>query len=350
MKILIVLICTCLLSPALFAGSMMELKTQIEALQPKKLSSVLVMQDNQLLFESYFNGTKADDLHDIRSASKTLTSLMFGVAIKDGFFEGETDKVLDTFDNYKNLPHSGSKKQNMTYFDLLTMTGPLECDDMNNYSQGHEERMYLTYDWVGFFLNLPIRANPPWEPRMGDNAYGRDFSYCTAGISITAAAIEKQSGMRFSDYTAKTIFKPLGISEYQWQYNGAGITQGGGGLRIKPRDLLKIGQLVLNKGRWQGQQIIPRNWLDKSLRSYSSSIEELKGTYGITWWQFPYPYKEGLVSAFAAAGNGGNYLFVVPELSLAAVITSTAYNTPYMHKQTHNIFAKVILPAIAAKD
>tara|TARA_Y100000034_G_C6850021_1_gene385547 strand:+ start:948 stop:1313 length:366 start_codon:yes stop_codon:yes gene_type:complete len=104
MKILIVLICTCLLSPALFAGSMMELKTQIEALQPKKLSSVLVMQGNQLLFESYFNGTKADDLHDIRSASKTLTSLMFGVAIKDGFFEGETDKVLDTFNNNKNLP------------------------------------------------------------------------------------------------------------------------------------------------------------------------------------------------------------------------------------------------------
>ena len=341
--IFVISILTCVSASA---KNTFNLNTKIEKLQPKKLSSVLVMQHGELLFESYFNGVKPDDLQDIRSASKTLTGLMYGKAIADGYFKSEKDKVLESFTDYSNLQFPSEQKSNMTFFDLLTMTNPLECDDMNNLSLGHEERMYLRYDWIAFFLNLPARANPPWEPKMSDNEYGRDFAYCTAGISVAAAAIERASGMKFSDYTNRTLFEPLGIENIEWPFNEAGLTQGGGGLKISSRDLLKIGQLVLNKGEWDGEQLIPSGWIDKSLQSYSNAMEELNATYGITFWQLPYPYKDGTVRSFAAAGNGGNYLYIVPELELVTVITATAYNTPYMHRQTHQIFADVILPAL----
>ncbi len=334
---------------ACFANSVEQLGISqgVDAIKPKKLSSVLVMQDGKLLFEGYYNGAKADDLHNIRSASKTFTGLMFGVAIADGHFSSSLDKVLAAFPGYKTLLYPSEKKTNMTFFDLLSMTNPLECDDMNNFSMGHEERMYLQYDWVGFFLNLPARGNPPWESKMHEQPYGRDFSYCTAGISITAAAIEQKSGQRLSDYTQTALFDALGIKDVNWPYAETGLTQGGGGVEIKPRDLIKIGQLVLQGGNWQGQQLIPKQWITDSLKPYSLAMEELNATYGITWWRFVYPVADSEVEVFAAAGNGGNYLWVVPELNGTAVITATAYSTPYMHQQSQQIFSKVILPALA---
>lgn len=333
--------------PLVRAQNVLDLNAAIAALQPKKLTSVLVMQHDQLLYESYYNGASVETLHDVRSASKTITGLMFGKAIEDGFFRSEQDKVLQAFPRYHKHLYPGEYKSNMTYFDLLTMTGPLECNDFNNMSAGNEERMYLTYDWVEFFFNLPRRGVPPWELATVGKEYDRTFSYCTAGISITAAAIEAKTGMKFSEYTNKALFSKLGIDKVEWPYNQAGITQGGGGLKIRARDLMKIGQLVLKKGRWNDQELLPTDWLSKSLKSYSLAMAEPKATYGITWWHFQYPYQDGVISSFAATGNGGNYLYIVPELGLSAVITATAYNTRYMHKQTQAIFSQVILPAVA---
>lgn len=336
-------------NPPAHANHNATIASKIAELKPQQLSSVLVMQHNQLLHESYYNGTKADDLHDIRSASKSLTGLMFGRAIADGYFQSEQDKVLPLFKDTRLLSPA-PEKTGMTFFDLLSMTNPLECDDMNELSAGQEEKMYLTKDWVSFFLNLPVRANPPWETPIEKQPYGRDFSYCTAGISVTAAAIEIASGKKLSDYTKAALFQPLGITQSQWLVNAMGITQGGGGVRIKPKDLLKIGQLVLNQGNWQGQQLIPKAWIHKSLQSYSEAMPDMNASYGLTWWRFPFQLHGKTVDSFAAAGNGGNYLFIVPQLNATAVITATAYNTPYMHQQTHAIFAKAILPALKQPD
>lgn len=335
------------LSTQVRAQNVLELDSGIAALQPKKLTSVLVMQHDQLLYESYYNGSSVDTLNDIRSASKTITGLMFGKAIADGFFHSEQDKVLEVFPQYRNHLYPGEYKRNMTFFDLLTMTGPLECNDFNSMSAGNEERMYLTYDWVEFLFNLPRRGVPPWDLATVSDKYDRTFSYCTAGISITAAAIEVKTGMKFSDYTNKVLFSKLGIEKVEWPYNQAGITQGGGGLKISSRDLLKIGQLVLKQGRWNDQELLPAAWLSQSLKAYSLAMNEPKATYGISWWQFEYPYQNRVINSFAATGNGGNYLYIVPELGLSVVITATAYNTRYMHRQTQSIFSQVILPAIA---
>ena len=324
----------------------LNIGAQILASEPKLLSSVIVMHQGSLVHESYYNGAKADGLHDFRSASKSLTGLMFGVALHDGYFNSEHDRVLPLFKDYEPLLYPSAEKSAMSFFDLLSMTNPLECDDMNNFSAGNEERMYLRKDWLRFFFDLPSRANPPWEAPMDKQPFGRDFSYCTAGISITAAAIERASGKRLSDYADAALLKPIGVGETQWLYSATGITQGGGGLRIAPRDFLKIGELILNKGRWGDKQLLPAEWIAKSLTAYSESMPELNASYGLTFWQFPYEIKGKTINAFAAAGNGGNYLFIVPELQLTAVIAATAYNTPYMHKQSQSIFAAIVLPAI----
>ncbi len=320
------------------------IEDEINTINPQQLSSVLVQQHQEVLFEEYYNGATSQQLHDIRSASKSLTSLLFGIASKEGYFTSPYEKVLPVFKDYNPLLFKSYQKSEMTFFDLLSMTNPLECNDMNEYSRGHEERMYLTHDWIEFFLNLPARGHMPWEPKPSDLPYGRSFAYCTAGISITAAAIERRTGKKMDEYAQEKLFDSLGISNVEWLYSPTGITQGGGGLKIKPKDLLKIGQLMLNNGQWKDEQLLPLDWVTKSFTPYSVSMPEIDASYGLTWWIIPFKTSDKVVTTYAAAGNGGNYLFVVPELDATVVITATAYNTPYMHKQTHDIFSKAVLP------
>lgn len=323
-----------------------SLEQAIHQLAPKQLSAVLLQQEGRLKHELYFNGATRNDLHNIRSASKSLTSMLFGIAIQEGHFSSVDERVLPVFPEYQPLLFPSPRKAQMRFFDLLSMTNPLECDDMNNYSRGHEERMYLTYDWIQFFLNLPARGHEPWVKPPEQQPFGRDFSYCTAGISITAAAIERKVGMGMDDYAKAKLFEPMDITAYEWPYSPAGITQGGGGLSIRPRDLIKLGQLMLNQGEWNGQQLIDRSWVEKSFTAYSQAMPELKANYGLAWWIFPYEIGERTITTYAAAGNGGNYLYVVPALNATAVITATAYSTPYMHQQSQQIFSELLLPRL----
>lgn len=323
-----------------------EIQQQIDSIAPKQLSAVLVQQDGKLLFESYYNGTSQDDLHNIRSASKTLTSLMFGIAIGRGLFDSVDDRVLPVFDDY-SPQYNHTVKQNMRFFDLLSMTNPLECDDWNSFSVGNEERMYMRRDWVEFFLDLPLRGHAPWELPPEQQPYGRDFAYCTAGVSITAAAIETKAKQGLDKFAHDTLFSYLGIDKVIWPQSPTGIVQGGGGLEIRPLDLLKIGQLMLNKGKWESRQLVPSKWIKQSWTAYSQALEDRQVDYGLLWWIFSFEINGKTITTYAAAGNGGNYLFVAPELNLTAVITSTAYNKPYMHQQSQQIFEQAILSNLA---
>ena len=152
--------------------------------------------------------------------------------------------------------------------------------------------------------------------------------------------------MGLDEYANKHLFKPLNIKSVDWQYSPTGLTQGGGGVSIRAEDLLKIGQLMLNNGKWQDKQLLPKGWVEQSFTAYSLSMPEMDAEYGLTWWIFKFPYKGEIINAYAAAGNGGNYLFVVPDLNLTSVIMSSAYNTPYMHKQAHAILGKAVLPSL----
>ncbi|XOV79972.1 MAG: serine hydrolase domain-containing protein [Aestuariibacter sp.] len=332
-----------MLSPAVaWADTLEEAIAQVKA---KQLSSIVIRQHDVALFEQYYNDTHPDDLHDVRSASKSLTNLLYGIAVEQQLFTSQNDKVLADFGEYRPQ-YFTSEKRKMTYFDLMSMTNPLECNDWNQYSAGNEERMYLRKDWVEFFLDLPVRGAPPWEKPFEQQPYGRGFSYCTAGVSITGAAIERRSGMRLDEFARKYLFSAMQISEVTWYKSPMGIIQAGGGLRIKPTDFIKFGQLLLNDGKWQGKQLLSRAWLAASVKAYSQVSEKPKTDYGMLWWLVNFEVNGRTIRTIAASGNGGNYLFAIPELNAAVVITATAYGTPYMHKQARQLMTDAILPAL----
>jgi CubicO group peptidase (beta-lactamase class C family) len=236
------------------------------------------------------------------------------------------------------------RKSAITVGDFLTMSSPLECDDWNEFSRGNEERMYPVEDWAQFILDLPIHG----RIRIGDKPetfpYGRFFSYCTGGVFTLSEVLEKATGERTDRYAHEKLFQPLGIANVEWVYSPMNVPQTGGGLRLTSRDLLKIAQLYLNGGQWQGKRIVSEMWVRDSTRPHARIDETTE--YGYLWWLKSFKSGEKSYAAFFMSGNGGNKVVVIPALDMTVVITSTNYATRGMHEQTEKILTDYVLAAI----
>jgi CubicO group peptidase (beta-lactamase class C family) len=326
----------------------------------QRVTSVVVLLDGKLAYEGYWGGAGRDTLHDIRSASKTLTSMMVGQAIARGAIAGVDAKVFSYFTDRKSPPGGAGdpdgspwknpdpRKMQITVEDLLTMSSLLECDDNNDASSGNEERMYVTEDWLGFFLDLPIKGFPSWVAKPKDSPYGRAFSYCTAGVFALGRVLEKATGQSVPDLAREGILAPLGIDKVDWKYSPLGEAQTGGGTGLRSRDLAKLGQLYLDGGRWQGRQLIPRSWVEVSTAAHAKASDT--DTYGYLWWRRDFVAGGRAYPAFYMSGNGGNKVVVVPSAKLVAVITSTNYNSRGMHEQTAKLLTDYILAALPASS
>lgn len=314
----------------------------------QKITSVMVMVDGKLAYEGYFNGADRETRHDIRSASKTVTGMLVGLAIDRGAIPGVQAKVFEFFPDRRTYGHPDPRKRQITLEDLLTMSSLLECDDENQFSSGNEERMYLIEDWLGFFLDLPIRGFAPWVTRPKDSPYGRSFSYCTAGVFALGAVVEKATGRPVPDFARETLFEPLGIEKVEWQFSPLGQAQTGGGTRFRSRDLAKLGQLFLDGGRWHERQVIPAQWVAASMAAHVQASDT--DTYGYLWWRRDFVAGERTYPAVYMGGNGGNKVVVVPSARLVAVITSTNYNTRGMHQQTDKLLTDYILAALPSRS
>ena len=310
----------------------------------KKIGSVLVARHGKLVYEDYVDGD-AGTLRDTRSATKSITSILVGLAIQDGKLSGVDARVLSLLPEHaRRVQNPDPRKDAITLEDFLTISSPLECDDWNDASRGNEERMYLVEDWAQFILDLPIRG----RMHLGENAdpppYGRNFSYCTGGVFTLSEVMQRATGMRTDRYSEERLFKPLGIEQVQWVYSPLNIPQTGGGMRLTSRELLKIGQLYLDGGRWHGQQIINEQWVRESTRPHARIDDSTE--YGYLWWLKTFKSGEKSYPAFFMSGNGGNKVVVVPSLDLVAVLTSSNYNTRGMHEQTANLLTDYILASV----
>ncbi|WP_425497866.1 serine hydrolase domain-containing protein [Lysobacter arvi] len=306
-------------------------------------TSILIARDGRLVYERYFGSGGPDVLNDTRSATKSVTALLVGAAVDRKLIEGAQARVYGYFPD-RHWAHRDPRKRRFTVQDLLTMSSQWECDDDNAFSAGNEERMYLAEDWTQFALDLPIKGYAPWMKRPEESPHGRAFAYCTAGSFLLGAMLERVSGQPLATFAREVLEAPLGIRESQWQRASEGVGMGGGGTRYRSRDLAKLGQLLLDRGRWNGRQVVSANWIHAMTTVHAQARED--ADYGYLLWRFGFDVDGTQRDVWAMSGNGGNYVFAVPSERLVAVITRTRYNQRDMHAQSQRLMTDYILKAL----
>lgn len=310
----------------------------------KKIGSILIARHGKLAYENYFDGDAAT-LRDTRSATKSITDILIGIAIEEHKLSGVDAKVLALLPEHaRRVQNPDQRKAAITVEDFLTMSSPLECDDWNDASRGNEERMYLVEDWAQFILDLPIRGRMRVGEQPETPPYGRYFSYCTGGVFTLSEILQKATGVRADRYAGDKLFQPLSIANVEWVYSPMNVPQTGGGLRLTSRDLLKVAQLYLNSGEWRGKRIVSEAWVHLSTQPHARIDEATE--YGYLWWLKSFKSGEKSYPAFFMSGNGGNKVVAIPALDMAVVITSTNYNTHGMHEQSEKILTDYVLAAV----
>ncbi|MDX1385300.1 MAG: serine hydrolase, partial [Thermoanaerobaculia bacterium] len=301
--------------------------------------SVLVARGGRLVVEEYFYGYARDTLHDMRSASKSVAALLTGLAIESGHLPGADARVLDHFPTYRPIAAWDPRKAEITVEHLLTMSSGLDADDSRWQSAASEQRYQSQRaqpDWMRLALDAPMVADP-----------GARLAYGSANPMLLGGVLESAVGEPLERFAKRALLGPLGIDSYRWALDPTGSIYLGGGMYLRPRDMLKLGQLVLAGGRWDGRRLLSESWIRAATASYGplTNVRD-RNEYGYLWWHHDYRVGDRSIHAIEARGNGGQYVFVVPELELVAAITSGNYRNRDLLHQPEEILERFILPAV----
>ena len=300
-----------------------------------QVHSVLVAHRGQLVIEEYFNGHSRHEPHDLRSVTKSIRSLLLGIALDKGFIDRVDDPISKYLEPTGPAKNPDIRKDSITIEYLLTMSAGWDCNDWDPRSDGQEDRVYKKKDWIQYTLDLPL-VNPP----------GAVANYCSMGAVLVAEIIGKASGMPIHQFADKYLFQPLGCKQVAWGHTSdKNVIPSGKRLYMTPRDMAKIGQLVLDGGRWDGRQIVPSAWIRES----TSPKTQITGiAYGYFWWELPLTANGKTFRTIAATGNGGQYILVIPDLELVTVFTGGAYNSQE-DKLPFAIVQDVFIPTFSKK-
>ena len=307
--------------------------TPMNAIDAPQVHAFLIARNGKLVFEEYFHGFTRTQTHATRSASKTVTALLTGAAEYRSEMP-RTSLVLPIL-NEHGYTNGDDRASRMTIEHLISMTPGLDCNDWDDSSAGGEDRMQsqdVENDWVRYMMDLPMKTEP-----------GTLAAYCSGSQHLAGRVLAIKTGAWLPDYFYKYVARPLQITEYQMNLSPIGEAYGGGGLYIRPRDFLKIGQLFLNNGLWNGTRVLSPEWIRDAVSARNNIGDE---GYGYGWWVFSYPHKGETLDAYYAGGNGGQYIIVVPALDLVIGIFGGNYSQRVQHVAKYEYVPEYVLSAI----
>jgi len=293
------------------------------------VTSFLVARRGALVMERYFRGVGPDSLQQLASVTKSVTSALVGLAVDAGLVEGPAAPLASFLPQYDDVFAADPRKRSITIEHLLTMTSGLAWDESRPPLPDAGEQA----DWLRVVLRQPLVDSP-----------GTRFRYSSGNALLLSGVLERVYGVSALQVAVRGLFAPLGVASYRWLPLSRGLTPGGSGLELRPRDLAKLGQLYLDRGLFRGRRVLSEEWVRLST---AGSVELGDGSrYGYMWRVVPpggspAPALDG---AFFAVGFGDQYLFVLPGLELVVVVT--AFNLDGHAIRPLDFLTREILPAV----
>ena len=272
----------------------------------EKINCCLVMHENKVKYEFFRNNKQKQKLHKVNSVTKSVLSILIGIAIDQGKFKSVKQPISDFFECIEE------SKKAITVEHLLTMTPGFDWPEFTSWG-GRPMPMINSKDWIKFVLDREMIEEP-----------GVNMNYNSGASHLLSAILQKTAGEPLTSFAEKNLFQPLQIKDYSWHSDSKEIAIGGFGLSLNPFDLLKIGKLLLSNGKWEAKRIVSEDWIQES--TAPRYIGPYFGMYGYHWWILSDEDNAPVSpNAFFAMGYGGQYIIVVPEKSLVTIFTSDNY-------------------------
>lgn len=316
--------------------------------------AILIERGDRLVYEEYFDGfdqrwgeplgrvsMSRESLHDLRSITKSVVSALVGIALGAGAIGTLDEPVINWFPEYADL-HTAERRR-VTLAHVLGMTSGLEWNEDIPYTDPRNDEIRMTRDAepLRYALSRPFAHEP-----------GEEFTYNGGSTQVLAAVVSRATKTPLDHYARTALFEPLGITGFEWLGDLAGMPSAASGLRLRGRDLAKFGSLYLHRGQWNGKQIIPAGWVERStkrqFRFRPRTGADAGGQFGYSyfWWYNCYPTSAGLIEARAAVGNGQQRVYVLPGLNMAVTIFSGRYNDPAASSLATRLLRDHIIPAV----
>jgi CubicO group peptidase (beta-lactamase class C family) len=304
--------------------------------------SVLVVRDGRLVFEHYRGGADQkwgmplgqvahgpDVKHDVRSISKSIVSVLVGIALDRKLITSIDEPVFDFFPEYASLRTAA--KDRILIRHLLTMSSGIAWDEKRAYTdpQNSEIRMIYAPDPYRFVLEQPMAAQP-----------GKLWNYSGGSTALLGAILQKVTGKPLADFARVSLFEPMSITDFEWVKMPNGEIAAASGLRLRSRDMAKVGQLLLSRGEWQGKRIVSAKWLEESLKPRFQP--EPRFRYGYQWWIGSSQSRK--IDWYEAHGLGNQRIIVLPSSNAVVVFTTGLYFED--NPETTDLLERFIFPAL----
>lgn len=301
---------------------------ELQQEEHRDLKGVRILLDGKLAAESFFNESGPEKLHDIRSAAKSITSLLLGVAIEKKMIPGIDTPFTSILGGSKN-----ASLNRITFEHLLTMRSGLAANDEDPESPGNENRMDDSPSWVDFALSVPALTAPNLH-----------YQYCSLNAFLVGACVENASGLPLDEFADQHLFKPLGIGRFEWRRGPQNRVAGQGNLRVTLATLTSIGQMCLQRGSFGSRSVVNEKWIAQSTASIVpiAQVDPFADAYGYMWYAKSHDAGGRPVRVNFASGNGGNKIYTIPALRMTVGITSSAYGRPYAQRRSQRILTRIL--------